>query len=116
MLTLVGLEFEGQPHSGLDDAKNIARVLLRLIADRAFVRVNEKIIIKVKATSFEFSSTFTLYKSYYLKDSRSNTACECGEADSPKLRSVAAVPRRESEQWFKKQKELVKRHQSRKTR
>ena len=47
MLTLVGLEFEGQPHSGLDDAKNIARVLLRLIADRAFVRVNEKIIIKV---------------------------------------------------------------------
>ena len=47
MLTLVGLEFEGQPHSGLDDAKNIAPVLLRLIADRAFVRVNEKIIIKV---------------------------------------------------------------------
>ena len=53
MLALVGLEFEGQPHSGLDDAKNIARVLLRLIADRAFVRVNEKIIIKVKKTNTE---------------------------------------------------------------
>jgi len=91
MLTLVGLEFEGQPHSGLDDAKNIARVLLRLIADRAFVRVNEKIIIK-------------------------GSTCECGEADSPKLRSVAAVPRRESEQWFKKQKELVKRNQCQKKR
>jgi hypothetical protein len=87
MLSLVGLEFVGQPHSGLDDAKNIARVLLRMIADRAFVRINEKIIIKENTN-------------------------ECGEADSPKLRSVSTVPRRESELWFKKQKQLVKLHQS----
>jgi 3'-5' exoribonuclease 1 len=29
MLSTLGLEFEGQPHSGLDDAKNIARVVGR---------------------------------------------------------------------------------------
>ena len=110
MLTLVGLEFEGQPHSGLDDAKNIARVLLRLIADRAFVRVNEKIIIKVISTLIRFIF-FNSFKLWF-----KGSTCECGEADSPKLRSVAAVPRRESEQWFKKQKELVKRNQSQKKR
>ena len=26
MLSRLGMEFEGQPHSGLDDAKNIARI------------------------------------------------------------------------------------------
>ncbi len=85
MLEMVGLEFEGQPHSGVDDAKNIARVLLRMIADRAFVRVNEKIVIRA-ASDPE------------------------GEADSVKLRSVAPVSRQESEQWFKKQKQLAKLH------
>ena len=40
-----GLEFEGSPHSGVDDARNIARILVRLLSDRAFVRVNEKIVI-----------------------------------------------------------------------
>ncbi len=28
MLFALDMEFEGQPHSGLDDAKNIARVLV----------------------------------------------------------------------------------------
>ena len=41
----IGLEFEGTPHSGVDDARNIARILVRLLSDRAFVRVNEKILI-----------------------------------------------------------------------
>ena len=40
-----GLEFEGSPHSGVDDARNIARILIRLLSDRAYVRVNEKIYI-----------------------------------------------------------------------
>ena len=41
----LGLEFEGSPHSGVDDARNIARILVRLLSDRAFVRINEKIVI-----------------------------------------------------------------------
>ena len=38
------LTFEGSPHSGFDDAKNIARILIKLLEDRAFVRVNERIV------------------------------------------------------------------------
>ena len=41
----LGLEFEGSPHSGVDDARNIARIVVRLLSDRAFVRINEKIFI-----------------------------------------------------------------------
>ena len=67
MLTLVGLEFEGQPHSGLDDAKNIARVLLRLIADRAFVRVNEKIIIKVCGSFHKFKNKRNIILGFNLR-------------------------------------------------
>lgn len=44
MLESLDLEFEGSPHSGLDDSKNIARILIRLIEDRAIIRVNEKIV------------------------------------------------------------------------
>jgi hypothetical protein len=43
MLNSLGLEFEGHPHSGLDDAKNIARVLVKMIKDGAQIRVNEGI-------------------------------------------------------------------------
>jgi len=44
MLDMLGLTFEGSPHSGFDDAKNIARILIKLLEDRAFVRVNERIV------------------------------------------------------------------------
>jgi len=44
MLDMLGMTFEGLPHSGLDDAKNIARILIKLLEDRAFVRVNERIV------------------------------------------------------------------------
>ena len=37
------MEFEGQPHCGLDDAKNIARIAIRLLKDKAVIRVNEKL-------------------------------------------------------------------------
>ena len=34
MLQCVGLTFDGQPHSGLDDSINIARIALELIEVR----------------------------------------------------------------------------------
>ena len=46
MLSHLGMVFQGQPHSGLDDSKNIARVAIRLLRDGANVRVNEKINIR----------------------------------------------------------------------
>lgn len=46
MLSHLGMVFQGQPHSGLDDSKNIARVAIRLLRDGANMRVNEKINIR----------------------------------------------------------------------
>ena len=43
MLENLEYEFEGQPHSGIDDARNIARVALRLLHDGAIMRDNERL-------------------------------------------------------------------------
>lgn len=91
MLDMLGLDFEGQPHSGLDDSKNIARVLIRLVQDKAFVRINEKLIVQ------DLNHNLT-----------GEEKIKYG-ANSPKLRSVTSVPRKESEEWFKAQKETIKR-------
>ena len=33
MLALYNLQFEGKPHSGIDDSKNIARLFLKLLPE-----------------------------------------------------------------------------------
>ncbi|XP_076034444.1 3'-5' exoribonuclease 1-like [Oratosquilla oratoria] len=43
MLAEMGMRFEGRPHSGLDDTRNIARIVIQLIKDGANLRVNERI-------------------------------------------------------------------------
>jgi len=41
MLDKLDMEFVGNPHSGLDDAKNIGRVVSRMVLDGAILKVNE---------------------------------------------------------------------------
>jgi len=41
MLQHLGLEFQGRPHSGIDDSRNIARILMELRKDGADVCINE---------------------------------------------------------------------------
>lgn len=43
MLEKLGLKYEGRPHSGLDDSRNIARIALRMLQDGCQLRVNERI-------------------------------------------------------------------------
>ncbi|XP_047114655.1 3'-5' exoribonuclease 1-like isoform X1 [Schistocerca piceifrons] len=43
MIDHLEIGFEGRPHCGIDDARNIARVLIHLIADGANVHINERI-------------------------------------------------------------------------
>lgn len=40
MLESLGLEFEGREHSGIDDAKNIARVVVQLVKDGCILKYN----------------------------------------------------------------------------
>ncbi|XP_036385091.1 3'-5' exoribonuclease 1 isoform X2 [Megalops cyprinoides] len=43
MLEKLGLHYEGRPHCGLDDSRNIARIALRMLQDGCQLRVNERI-------------------------------------------------------------------------
>ncbi|XP_043916875.1 3'-5' exoribonuclease 1 [Protopterus annectens] len=42
MLEKLGMEYEGRPHCGLDDSKNIARIAIRMLQDGCELRVNER--------------------------------------------------------------------------
>jgi len=79
MLNSLDLEFEGQPHSGLDDAKNIARVLIKMIKDGAQIRVNEGI---------------------------THDCIDDFNRDKTRLVTVRSVPHRESKQVYYKQVKL----------
>lgn len=48
MLEKLGMEFVGHPHCGLDDATNIAHLLIRMITDGASVDINERIQLRYK--------------------------------------------------------------------
>ena len=43
MINLIGNEFHGQAHCGIDDAKNIANIVIRLIKDGALLILNQKL-------------------------------------------------------------------------
>ncbi|KAL8613106.1 hypothetical protein ACOMHN_035047 [Nucella lapillus] len=43
MLENLGLQFDGRPHCGLDDSKNIARIVCHMLEDGCAVKVNEKL-------------------------------------------------------------------------
>ena len=90
MLTSIGFEFEGQPHCGMDDARNIARVLIRMISDHAFLRINEK-FVQDSLQDYSPESTPPAYKS--------------------RLRCVAPVFRKEAEVWHGAQKKKFQRSQ-----
>ena len=79
MLTKLDMDFEGHPHCGLDDAKNIARIVVRLLKDKAVIRINEKFQRVAKGVD-------------------DSNRC------NGKLFSVVPVPRREADLWFRTQK------------
>lgn len=43
---MLGMTFEGQLHCGLDDARNIARIAIRLMIDGCELKVNEYLEVR----------------------------------------------------------------------
>ncbi len=43
MLSIYGLNFEGHEHSGIDDAKNLARIAKRMWEDGAILEANSEL-------------------------------------------------------------------------
>jgi len=77
MLERLDMQFKGNPHSGLDDAKNIARVVSRIICDGGILKVNERL---------EPFPELHVLKS----------------GNRPRLQNVAPVPRVEADQYLAK--------------
>jgi len=86
MLERLGLEFEGNPHSGLDDATNIARVAARMVKDGAQFRVNERLEENPESAS----PTRNI---------------------KPRLQHVVPVTKRESDSWLRSRKNLLEQNE-----
>ncbi|NXH20306.1 ERI1 exoribonuclease, partial [Bucco capensis] len=43
MLKNLGMDYDGRPHSGLDDSKNIARIAISMLQDGCKLQVNERL-------------------------------------------------------------------------
>lgn len=49
MLTALQMTFEGREHCGKDDARNIARIVIRMLQDGCDLRVNERLLRRDRA-------------------------------------------------------------------
>ncbi len=43
MLSNLGMNFKGRPHSGIDDARNIARIAIQLLKDGCDLKINDSL-------------------------------------------------------------------------
>lgn len=73
MLYHLGLTFEGKPHSGLDDARNIAIVAIRLIKDGASFSANEKLQKYIVAKLTQKSANNSLTEEDFEDECESDT-------------------------------------------
>ena len=48
MMAHLGLEMKGRLHSGLDDARNIAQIVIRLLTDEFKLRSNDRLPVKFR--------------------------------------------------------------------
>jgi len=85
MLDKLDMEFEGNPHSGLDDATNIARVVSRMVMDGAILKVNEKLELQ---PSLESKKLTPHHK--------------------PRLAHVSPLSRTQADVWFSSCKQITK--------
>lgn len=44
LVSNLGLQFEGTPHSGIDDARNITRILQIMVRDGCEIKFNEELL------------------------------------------------------------------------
>lgn len=92
MLEMLGMTFEGQLHCGLDDAYNIARIALRLMADGCCLKINEYLnapIVDVSSSSSAAAST-----SVSAAQSNSEDSDSSDDNTNGKIKSVTVSARK----------------------
>uniref|UniRef100_A0A914US44 SAP domain-containing protein n=1 Tax=Plectus sambesii TaxID=2011161 RepID=A0A914US44_9BILA len=69
MLTALGMKFEGREHSGIDDARNIARIVIYMLQHGCDLRVNERLMRRdVAEKKLEERRNRSNYKPYPPRD------------------------------------------------
>ncbi|KAH3805717.1 3'-5' exoribonuclease 1-like [Dreissena polymorpha] len=83
MLHNLGMKFEGSPHSGIDDAVNIARIAIKMLCDGCCLSLNEQIQIKVDPRDSKREARYVVYheprKSRAARDCDENSEGEAAE-------------------------------------
>ena len=91
MLSHLGMDFEGRKHSGFDDTKNIARVLIRMLVDGANPVINERISWHSVERSSWFGMRAGVVRVFYNKPSDglnlSDSEDDAGDDDEEKRKS-----------------------------
>jgi len=82
MLEVLGLAFEGHPHSGIDDARNIARILAQLISDGCNVYENEKLVLCSPMTTDDLPAAEVAVLQAGDVDCRDDDVTECTSEDA----------------------------------
>lgn len=93
--TISGMQFEGSPHSGMDDSINISRIAVKMLSDGCSLNINERIQIKYNSHDSGVVVRYEPYKDESFYDS---------EEEEEQRRKKAEKRRRRAE---KEQKELL---------
>jgi len=93
MLSRLDMEFVGSPHCGLDDAKNIARVVSRMVLDGAILKVNEMLDPATDPNSSNESD---------------NIPKRPPSTHKPRLSHVSPLSRTQAELWLSNCRQITK--------
>ncbi|XP_046437200.1 ERI1 exoribonuclease 2-like isoform X3 [Daphnia pulex] len=96
MIRDIGCEFQGRAHSGIDDARNIASIVQRLLTDGARVTFNEKLVVnraqkrKIRQNSTNTNPT-TQANPVKKRNLKVQTAVKKAKTKNPAKKTVPAL-------------------------
>jgi hypothetical protein len=96
MIRHIGCEFQGRAHSGIDDARNIASIVQRLLTDGARVTFNEKLVVnraqkrKIRQNSTNTNPT-TQANPVKKRNLKVQTAVKKAKTKNPAKKTVPAL-------------------------
>ncbi len=96
MIRDIGCEFQGRAHSGIDDARNIAKIVQRLLTRGARVTFNEKLVVnRAQKSKISQNSTntnpSTQASPVKIRNLKVQTAVKKAKTKTPAKKAVPAL-------------------------
>lgn len=83
---IAGMQFEGSPHSGMDDSINISRIAIKMLSDGCSLNINEHIQIKYNSHDSGVVVRYEPYKDESFYDSEEEEEQRRKKADKRRRR------------------------------